>query len=81
MRNGAQLANGFSPCWWFEFVRPETGGFVLDNTAWSRDYQRKEPAPDSQLGIVELWGPVWERIEEAIAGDFGMRDKRTKLDG
>ncbi|MGW6602285.1 hypothetical protein [Streptomyces sp. NPDC055036] len=80
MRNGVQLHNGFSPRWWFEFVRPETGGFVLENTLWSRDYHRKEPAPDGRPDIVELWGPVWERIEEAIAGDFEIRDKRTKLD-
>lgn len=81
MRNGVQLHNGFSPRWWFEFVRPETGGFLLDNTVWSRDYHRKEPALDSQPDIVELWGPVWERIEEAITGDLVVRDKRTKLDG
>ncbi|MFD7853546.1 hypothetical protein ACFV6B_04510 [Streptomyces microflavus] len=80
MRNGVQLHNGFSPRWWFEFVRPETGGFVLDNTVWSQDYHRKEPAKDGRPEIVELWGPVWERIEEAIAGDFVMRDTRTKLD-
>ncbi|KOT47116.1 hypothetical protein ADK43_40275 [Streptomyces rimosus subsp. rimosus] len=81
MRNGVQLHNGFSPRWWFEFVRRETGGFVLDNTVWSRDCHRKEPAPeDSRPDVTESWGPVWQGIEEAIADDLVMRDKRTKLD-
>ncbi|MER6519992.1 hypothetical protein ABT246_24450 [Streptomyces sp. NPDC001553] len=80
MRNGVQLQNGFSPRWWFEFVRPGIDGFVLDNTVWSRDYHRREPARDSRPDIVEWWVPVWERIEEAIAGDSVMRDERTKLD-